>query len=102
MREAGGSELESCSMRKTSVHCVNGTGAVCDQKTSKFFVSHWKESMARHVGIHGVYYKLWKGNTKESMMRPRWKPEAKCVCSSGAFKTYDNQWEGENKEFPTQ
>jgi hypothetical protein len=34
---------------------VNSTGAVCDQKTSKFFVSHWEESMAGHVGINGVY-----------------------------------------------
>jgi hypothetical protein len=34
---------------------VNDTGAVCDQKTSKFFVSHQKESMAGHVGVKGVY-----------------------------------------------
>jgi hypothetical protein len=33
---------------------VNSTGAVCDQKTSKFFVSHQEESMARPVGIIGV------------------------------------------------
>jgi hypothetical protein len=35
--------------------CVNGTGAVCDQETSKFFVSHQEESMAGHVGVKGVY-----------------------------------------------
>jgi hypothetical protein len=34
---------------------VNGTGAVCDQKISKFFVSHWEESMAGHMGINGDY-----------------------------------------------
>jgi hypothetical protein len=34
---------------------VNGAGAVCDQKTSKFFVSHQEESMAGHVGVNGVY-----------------------------------------------
>jgi hypothetical protein len=34
---------------------VNSAGAVCDQKTSKFFISHQKESMAGHVGISGVY-----------------------------------------------
>jgi hypothetical protein len=34
---------------------VNGTGAVYYQKTSKFFVSHHKESMEEHVGIKGVY-----------------------------------------------
>jgi hypothetical protein len=39
---------------------VNGAGAVCDQKTSKFFVSHHKESMAGHVGVTGVYLKLGK------------------------------------------
>jgi hypothetical protein len=34
---------------------VNNSGAVCDQKTSKFLVSHREESMARHVGINGIY-----------------------------------------------
>jgi hypothetical protein len=34
---------------------VNGNGAVCDQKTSKFLVSHQEESMAGHVGVRGVY-----------------------------------------------
>jgi hypothetical protein len=34
---------------------VNGAEAVCDQKTSKFFVSHWEESMAGHMGVKGVY-----------------------------------------------
>jgi hypothetical protein len=29
---------------------VNGAGAVCDQKTSKFFVFHQKESIAGHMG----------------------------------------------------
>jgi hypothetical protein len=35
--------------------CVNSAGAVCDQKTSKFFVSHWEEAMARHMGVKEVY-----------------------------------------------
>jgi hypothetical protein len=30
-------------------------GAVCDQKTSKFFVSLREESMARHMGVNAVY-----------------------------------------------
>jgi hypothetical protein len=34
---------------------VNGAGAVCDQKTSKFFVSSGEESMAGHMGVNGVY-----------------------------------------------
>jgi hypothetical protein len=34
---------------------VNSADAVCDQKISKFFVSHLKESMAGHMGISGVY-----------------------------------------------
>jgi hypothetical protein len=83
---------------------VNGTGAVCDQKTSKFFVSHWEESMAGYVGINGVYYKLGSGNTKGSMVRPGWKPEAKraCFCSSVAFKPHRNLREGENQVIPSQ
>jgi hypothetical protein len=65
--------------------CVNGAGAVCDQKTSKFFVSHQKESMAGHVNVKGGYQNLGKRNTKGSMVGPREKPEAKrvCFCSSG-------------------
>jgi hypothetical protein len=43
---------------------VNRAGAVCGQKTSKFFVSHQKESMAGHVGLKRVYEKLGKRNTK--------------------------------------
>jgi hypothetical protein len=34
---------------------ANSTGAVCGQKTSKFFVSHREESIAGHVGIKGIY-----------------------------------------------
>jgi hypothetical protein len=30
-------------------------GRVCDQKISKFFVSHQEESMAGHVGVNRVY-----------------------------------------------
>jgi hypothetical protein len=50
------------------------------------------------------FIKLGKGNTKGSMLRPRWKTEVKraCFCSSGALKTYNNVWEVENKEIPTQ
>jgi hypothetical protein len=39
----------------TTSTTVNGTGAVCDQK-SKFFISHQKEPMGGHmVGVKGVY-----------------------------------------------
>jgi hypothetical protein len=34
---------------------INSASIVCDQETSKFFVSHWDESMAGHVGVKGVY-----------------------------------------------
>jgi hypothetical protein len=34
---------------------VNGTGADCDQKTSKFFVSSEEEFIVRHMAINGVY-----------------------------------------------
>jgi hypothetical protein len=33
----------------------NGTGAVCDQKTSKFFVSSGEDSIIGHVDVNGVY-----------------------------------------------
>jgi hypothetical protein len=32
-----------------------GAAAVCDQKTSKIFVSHNEEFMAGHVGVKAVY-----------------------------------------------
>jgi hypothetical protein len=47
---------------------ANGNGVVSGQKISKFFVSHVEESMAGHMGVNGVYYKLGKGNTKGGMM----------------------------------
>jgi hypothetical protein len=34
---------------------VNGGGAVCNQKTSKFFVSHREKSMAGHRSVRRVY-----------------------------------------------
>jgi hypothetical protein len=33
----------------------SNAGAVCDQKTSKFFVSHQEKSMAGHMDVKGVY-----------------------------------------------
>jgi hypothetical protein len=45
--------------------------AICDQKTSKFFVSHWEESMAGHVGVKEVHEKLGKESTKGSMVGRR-------------------------------
>jgi hypothetical protein len=36
------------------VAVLAATGAVCDQKTSKFFVSHQEESMAGYVFGNGV------------------------------------------------
>jgi hypothetical protein len=41
-----------------------------------------EESMAGHMGINGVYLKLGKGNTKGSMVGPRWNLEAERVCSA--------------------
>jgi hypothetical protein len=48
--------------------------------------------------------KLGKINTKGSMVKPRWKPEAKrvCFCSLDALKTYDYLWERENQVTLTQ
>jgi hypothetical protein len=59
------------------------TGAVCDQKTSKFFVSHREEAMLRHVGVNGVYLKLGKANTSG-----RQEADRAGFSSPGAFKTY--------------
>jgi hypothetical protein len=50
---------------------ANCIGAVCNQKTSKFFVSHWEESMAGHVGVKEVHEKLGKESTKGSMVGRR-------------------------------
>jgi hypothetical protein len=50
------SELTVFLIWKQTCSIVNCAGAVCDQKSSKFFVSYWEESMAGHVGINGVYY----------------------------------------------
>jgi hypothetical protein len=49
---------------------VNGNGAVCDQKISKFFVAHEEESMIGHVDVNGVYYKLGRRITKGGMVGP--------------------------------
>jgi hypothetical protein len=68
--------------------CVGSSGGVCDQKTSKFFVSHRKESMAGHLGVNGKY--------KRERGWHRWNLEAKreCFPSPGTFKTYADLWEG--------
>jgi hypothetical protein len=73
-----------------------GGSGVGDQKTFKFFVCHWEEFM---VGINGVSLKLGKGNTKGSIVGPRWNLEAERMCfpSPGAFKTYADLWEGKNQ-----
>jgi hypothetical protein len=34
---------------------VNSSSALSEQKTSKFFVSHWEESIAGLMGINGIY-----------------------------------------------
>jgi hypothetical protein len=34
---------------------VNDSGAVSDQKISKFFMSHMEKPMAGHMGVNGVY-----------------------------------------------
>jgi hypothetical protein len=41
---------------------VNGSSAVCDQKTSKVFVSLLEESIARHMGLSLL--KVREGKTK--------------------------------------
>jgi hypothetical protein len=83
---------------------ANSTGAVCDQP-SKFFVSHQKESMARHVGVKCVTFlkvreEKYKGKYVGAQMEAR--SQESCFCLPGAFKTGDNLWEGEKKEIPSQ
>jgi hypothetical protein len=46
---------------KLIIATVNGTGAVYDQKTSKFFVSKREESIAGHMGITWSLLKVRKG-----------------------------------------
>jgi hypothetical protein len=55
---------------------VNGSGAVCDQKTSKFFVSHVEESMARHVSVRKLREGLENGAQHGGT---RWKLETECL-----------------------
>jgi hypothetical protein len=46
-----------------------------------------------------VYIKLGKGNTKGSMVGPRWNLEVEraCFSSPGTCKTYANLWEGKSQ-----
>jgi hypothetical protein len=37
------------------IKSVNAAGAVCDQKNSKFFISHQKEFKAGHMHVKGAY-----------------------------------------------
>jgi hypothetical protein len=73
------------------------------QKISKFFVTHWEESMAGLLGVKGAYEMLGKGNTKGNIVgaggvcRP-----TVCFSFPGAFKTYTNLWEGKKQEIPKQ
>jgi hypothetical protein len=46
---------------------VNGNSAVCDQKISKFFVSHWEESIAGHVGVKSLL-KVREGKYKREQV----------------------------------
>jgi hypothetical protein len=34
---------------------VNGAGSVCNQKSSKFFVSSREESITGHMCVNGIY-----------------------------------------------
>jgi hypothetical protein len=43
---------------------INGCSVVCDQKTSIFFISHWEQSMAGHIGINEVFLKIREGKCK--------------------------------------
>jgi hypothetical protein len=46
---------EEENFREVIRQSVNCAGAVSDQKTSKFVVPHWEESMAGHMGVKVVY-----------------------------------------------
>jgi hypothetical protein len=69
---------------------VNGTGAACDQKTSKFFVSHQEKSMAGHLGTAvGILTQLlgsWNHlvaylSKQHDAVSPGWPP---CLCTLAA------------------
>jgi hypothetical protein len=47
--------LASAGRQINKEQTVNGTGALYDQKNSKFCISHQKEFMGGHVGVKGVY-----------------------------------------------
>jgi hypothetical protein len=77
-------------------------GSVCDQRTSKFFVPcgriygstrGYKWNLLK---VREGKYKGKHGETQEDAGRQM------CVfLLSGALKTYDNLWEGENRRFPS-
>jgi hypothetical protein len=84
------------------VQFLTATGAVCDQRLQNSFISSGEESIIGHKykwNLLKVREEKYKGKHVES-----WKLRAKriCFCSSGSFQTYDNVWEGENKEIPIQ
>jgi hypothetical protein len=61
-----------------------------------------EESVAGHMGVNRI--KGWgKVTTKASIVGKDgiWR-QPKCICSSGAFKVYDNLWEGRNQMIPIQ
>jgi hypothetical protein len=63
-------------------------------------MSPMEESMAGHVGVNGVYFKVREGKCKgDCIVGP--KSERLCLCSSGAFKTYHNLREGRTRWFPS-
>jgi hypothetical protein len=53
--DSGNSGTDIFSSLLGNTRAIVVMGGVCDQKTSKFFVSYQGESMAGHVGIKGVY-----------------------------------------------
>jgi hypothetical protein len=71
---------------------INGTGAVCDQKTSKFFVPpHIEEFTAGHMGVNRVLLKVRKGKYK-----------GEHGDTQVLFRCFKNLWEGDNKEITIQ
>jgi hypothetical protein len=86
-----------------SWHCWRHYG-VCDQKTSKFFVSHQEESMAGHVCVNRNLLKVrGRKNKRRAWWSPGgiWRPIKRCFSSPGALKTYINLWKGRTRWFPS-
>jgi hypothetical protein len=79
----------------------SGTGAICDQKTSKFFVPYGKIH-GRTLGCKGSLLKVRKEKKGSIVGTGAVCQQRVCFCFPGAFQTYANPGERQNQVIPIQ